>query len=220
VIDETVKMLCDKLFTSTNITQHQIVNKLITQGNSIVPDLMLYYEYFREYINRKALLTVLLKLKDNRSENFFKKLLNSDDENIRSLATQGLVLLNSQYALQACITTINDSADFAHSDITPSVLLLAKMGDAALPTTLHLLNDEHKDTRQHAQKVFELVTYDKMQNQYNPRALSDIARQAWNKLWDENGAYHWHMPEKARLLSIKKWSQWIEKNTQNSHLVG
>ena len=219
MIDETVKILCDKVFTSSNMTQQQIVNKLINQGQGIVPDLMLYYEDLQKDINRKALLSVLIKLKDNRSENFFKKLLNSDNETIRSLATQGLILLDSQYAMQACITTINDSADFAHSDITPSVLSLAKMGDVALPTTLHLLNDEDKDTRQHVQKVFELVTYDKMQNQYKPRVLSDIARQAWNKLWDENGAYHWHMPEKERLVSIKKWKQWIVKNIRNSHLV-
>jgi len=211
-MDETLKALCDELYTSTSSMQQQLVDRLINRGQSIVPDLMAYFEDLKDDKNRATLLLVLIELKDHRAEALFKKSLNSDNEDVRTLSAQGLVLLNSPFAMQACITTINDSIDFAHSDITPAVLSLADMGEAVLPATLHLLNDKDEDTRQHAQKVFELVTYKKMQNQYKPHALSDIARQAWNKLWDENGAYHWNMSEQERLVSIEKWKHWMKNN--------
>ena len=213
MIVETLKALCDELCTSTTSMQQQVVNKLLNKGQSIVPDLMAYFENFKDDKSRVTLLLVLLKLKDHRAEALFKKLLKSNNEDIRTLSAQGLVFLNSPVAMQACIATINDSIDFAHSDITPSVLSLADMGDAVLPAILHLLNDKDENTRQHAQKIFELVTYKKIQNQYKPHALSDIARQAWNKLWDENGAYRWDMQEDIRLAAMKKWEQWIERKT-------
>jgi len=210
--EKTLQELLENLADITGSEQKQIIVALVHRGQKIVPELIAYLEKTIDDKAKILLLSVLIKLQDKRCEDIFKQQLSAENENVRSLSAQGLVAIHSSQALEACIKTIDDAADFAHGDVTPSVLSLANIGEDVLLNTLPLLNNENSETRQHAQKVFELVSYNKVNNLYKPRALSDVARHKWNELWETNGAYHWGKPEQGRLLSMELWKRWIESN--------
>ncbi|MDX1812184.1 MAG: hypothetical protein R3240_09570 [Gammaproteobacteria bacterium] len=202
-----------QLLSTPAENRQQLIQSIQGSSSELIPQLFDFYEKLESDGEKLNLLPLLVELKSSQAEAFFAKLLNSKNEAIRALAAKGLVLINSSLAINACLQTINDAADFAHADMTPSVMLLADMEPNVLPQILPLLNDSSRMTRQHAQKVLELVTYKIFAEKHKPKPLSAVARQTWNAAWQENGAYHWDMEEEHRLSCIEKWKTWLEQNT-------
>ncbi|HEX8852003.1 MAG TPA: hypothetical protein VF754_00875, partial [Pyrinomonadaceae bacterium] len=160
----------------------------------------------------KTLLRLLLELKDARAEAAFRLALDSAVEEVRALGALGLHRLGAHDSLAACVATIDDAPDPLHFDTTPSVRALSEMGIPALRAVLPLLEAEDPRTRQHAQKVFELVTLAHVSSQLNPPPLSNIARERWMKLWESHGSYAWNQPEEARREAVRHWTQWLDAN--------
>ena len=119
---------------------------------------------------------------------------------------------DEQKLIDQLLATINDSPDPLHFDLTPSVHALSKMGLRVLPSLLPLLSSADLRTRQRAQRVLERVTFDKISETIKPRPLSDAARTAWTKLWEENGSYKWDAPEDQRETAVARWREWIDAN--------
>lgn len=186
--------------------------ELIRRGASVVKELLSKLDEGIELDYRKTLLRVLLEIKDARAEAVFRKAVHSEDEDIRAIGARGLFSQGAKDALDACVATINDAPDMLHYDITPSVVALSEIGVLALQATLPLLDAEDARTRQHAQKVFELVTFNEVSRRIKPRPLSDAARTEWMALWQENGSYRWDAPEVPRKASLKLWEGWLKKN--------
>lgn len=186
--------------------------ELIGKGASAVNELLSKLDEDIEPDYRKTILRVLLEMKDVRAEPIFRKSLHSADEDIRAIGARGLVSLGAKDALEACVATINDAPDMLHYDITPSVVALSEMGIPALKATLPLLDSEDARTRQRAQKVFELVTFNEVSRAIRPRPLSDEARTAWMALWTENGYYQWDASEERRKAAVELWEEWLKKD--------
>ncbi len=189
--------------------------ELIRRGASVVKELLSKLEEDIELDYRKTILRVLLEIKDARAEAIFRKSLHSEDEDVRAIGASGLFSLGAKDALDACVTTINDAPDMLHYDITPSVVALSETGIPALQATLPLLDSEDARSRQRAQKVFELVTFNEVSRRVKPRLLSDAARTEWMALWTRNGSYQWNAPEEQRKTAVKLWEEWL-KNDSNS----
>ena len=156
---------------------------------------------------RKAILRVLLELKDARAEAAFREALDSSDEDIRAIGATGLHRLGARDALAACVATIDDAPDMLHYDITPSVRALTEMGVPALRAVLPLLDSEDERTRQHAQKVFEQVTFGRVTRELDPPPLSNLAREEWAKLRESNGSYRWDGPREQRRVAVGLWAR-------------
>jgi hypothetical protein len=186
--------------------------RLIGRGASAVKELLSKLDEDIELDYRKTILRVLLEIKDARSEVIFRQSLHSADEDIRAIGAGGLFSLGAKDAIDACVATINDAPDMLHYDITPSVVALSEMGIPALQATLPLLDSEDARTRQRAQKVFELVTFNEVSRVVRPRPLSDEARTAWMALWTKNGSYQWDAPEERRKAAVKLWEGWLKKD--------
>lgn len=183
--------------------------RLVAEGASSVGPLLDALQKSREPLRRKAILQVLPELRDGRVEERLRSLLNDDDEEIRAAAAAGLRRLGATDALQACLATIDDAPDPLHYDVTPSVLALAQFGLSVLPSILPLLDSPEPRTRQHAQKVLELVTLDEVSHSVKPRALSDAARGQWMELWSRNGSYQWDASEGQRKEAMRLWEEWL-----------
>jgi HEAT repeat protein len=200
---ELIKQLADKQ------TRNAAREQLVQAGASVVDDLLSTLAGDIEPEQRKTIMRVLLELNDPRSEEAFRSSLDSDDEDIRAIAAAGLYRLGAADALAACLRTIDDAPDMLHYDITPSVRTLVKMGLPALKSVLPLLGAANERTRQHAQKVFEQVTFNELKNALKPPPLSQLAMMEWRKLWESNGSYQWNAPEDQRRAAIERWEQWL-----------
>ena len=190
-------------------TRNAARDQLVQAGASVVDKLLSALTGDFEPEHRKTIMRVLLELNDPRTEEAFRKSLDSDDEEIRSIAAAGLYKQGAADALYACLKTIDDAPDMLHYDITPSVQALTKMGFPALKSLLPLLDAANERTRQHAQKVLEQVTFNEVKKALNPPPLSPLATTEWRKLWEGNGSYQWNGPEDQRRAAIKRWEQWI-----------
>lgn len=159
---------------------------------------------------RKTIMRQLVEMKDPRATATFRAALDSDDEDIRAIAATGLFQLGTEDALQACLKTIDDSPDMLHFEVTPSVRALTKMGLPALSSVLPLLDAENEETRRHAQKVLEQVTFDEIAKDVTATRGSPPVMTEWETLWKNNGPYQWNAPADQRRAAIERWKQWIE----------
>lgn len=191
-------------------TRNAARDQLVQAGAAVVDDLLSALAGDIEPEHRKMIMRALMKLNDPRSEEAFRRSLDSDDEDIRAIAATGLYSLGAADALEACLRTIDDAPDMLHYDITPSVRALTNMGLPALNSLLPLLDVPDERTRQHAQKVLEQVTFNEIKKALNPPPLSPLATAEWTKLWESNGSYQWNGPEEQRRAAIKRWEQWIK----------
>lgn len=185
--------------------------RLIQMGWPAVDELLSALNEDIELAHRKTIMRILLQLEDKRAQDLFRRSLNSDDEEIRAISATGLYKLGAEVALKACVSTINDAPDMLHYDITPSVLALAEMGIPALQYVLPLLDSADARTRQHAQRVFERVTFNEVSRLVNPLPLSNLATTEWTALWEKNGSYAWDAPETQRRVATEQWERWLNE---------
>jgi len=181
------------------------------RGSEVVPALLAALEENHPAEARRSILRLLLQQGEKRAEPAFRQAVRSEDEDTRAIGARGLFLLNAPGALEASLSALNDSPDFLHSDITPAVSSLVKMGMAALPAVLPLLDAPDAHTRMRAQRVFEGVTREEMARRAGVRLDSELAHQAWRKLWAENGSYRFDASPEERRAAIKRWRDWLKE---------
>lgn len=184
--------------------------QLVAAGNSSIDPLVTAFHGSEDRVQRRGILQVLSEFDDRRVNDLFGTLLTNSDEDIRTAAAAGLRKLGAANALQASLATINDAPDPLHYEVTPSVLALVNLGLPVLESVLPLLDSPDPRTRQHAQKVLELVTSNDIMASAKPRALTDAARQQWADLWRRNGPYQWDAEEGARKEARERWESWLQ----------
>jgi HEAT repeat protein len=163
--------------------------------------------------HRKAMLRTLLALHYLPSVDLFRSALRDADEEVRAIGARGLFLLGTEDALQALVSTLHDDPNPLHIELTPAVESLIELGLAGLSALWPLLNDADPLARQRAQHVLATVTYRLLENQLQPRPLTNVARTAWESLWQQNGNYRWDGPPDQRATSITRWQAWLEQKS-------
>jgi hypothetical protein len=186
-------------------------DKLVELGAQATPALLSAAKSPRDIQHYKAVLRTLLLIKDSRTENLFRQILRSDDQEIRAIGARGLHLLKAPDALKALQSTINDSPDPLHFEQTPAVQSLLDLGAAALPTVLVLMDSVNERTRQRAQYVLTSVVLRDISQRLQPRPLTSDALTAWEELRQANGSYQWDGPESLRKASIDLWKLWLAR---------
>lgn len=105
---------------------------------------------------------------------------------------------------------INEQPDALHGDYTPAVHALVRLGLAALPAVLPLLESEDRFTRLRAQRVLEGVTREWAARHTPPRTRPGAAHR-WRALWSLNGNYDWEADAAARARSVTLWKEWLRR---------
>ena len=164
-------------------------------------------------IIQKEILRILLPAGDIRAAEAFRRAVASPDEDVRSLGAVGLNHLGAPDAVAACCATIDDSPDPLHADMTPSIQALADRGMPVLPHIIPLLEAQDPRTRQHAQKVLELVSFQEVLNATTPPVRTEKARAEWARLWASNESYRWDGTEDQRRSALACWRSWLEKKS-------
>lgn len=114
-------------------------------------------------------------------------------------------------SLAELAAAINEHPDHLHGDWTPAARALVEHGLAALPHILPLLEDDAELTRLRAQRVLEAVTLAWVRERVNAHTLTRADTQAWQTLWERNGAYNWRGAPSARAAAVARWRSWLEK---------
>lgn len=183
---------------------------LRARGAAAVPALLAALEEDLGPEARRSILRLLLQLGNGRAEDAFRQAVYSADEESRAIGARGLFQLNAPDSLQANLSAIDDAPDPLHNDITPAVTALSKMGMAALPDLLPLLDAPHARTRQRAQRVLERVTLDEMTRRSGQPPDSERARREWRELWEHNGSYRFDASQEDRQHAIHLWKIWLD----------
>ena len=105
---------------------------------------------------------------------------------------------------------INASPEPLHADFTSEVRALIRLGLAALPSVLPLLEADDDLTRLRAQRVLEGVTRARIAGAASTDRERRAARRDWEALWHANGAYDWQAEAQSRGRSVVLWRGWLE----------
>ena len=108
--------------------------------------------------------------------------------------------------MQSCLKTINDSADEAHLDDTPSVQCLIEIGEPALLPLTELLMANDEMTRLRAMRATEMITYNMWMEAFNQD--EELALDDWINWWKEIG-YSEEGDSGSRNESVLKLKGWI-----------
>jgi hypothetical protein len=211
-MSSTVQELIGQLAEPAKRAQARLA--LQGQGASVLDDLLAALERPAAPDVYKSVLRLLLELADPRSLDAFRKGLLSEDEEIRAISAEGLYRLGAPDALGAALATIDDAPDLLHADVTPSIRTLTAFGLTAVPSILPLLEADGPRTRQHAQKALEQITYNLVTRQTDSHLSQPL--EDWQKLWEENGNYHWDASPSQRAEAIDRWQNWLE-NLSGQH---
>jgi HEAT repeat protein len=184
---------------------------LVKRGARAAAALLARLEQPTQPAHRKAILRTLLAVRYPPSIDLFRRLLSDADAEVRAIGARGLFLLGAEDAFQALVSTLHDDPNPLHIELTPAVESLIELGLIGLPALLPLLNDAEPLTRQRAQHVLATVTYRLLENELQPRPLTNVARSAWETLWQQNGNYQWDGPADQRAASIKRWQAWLAR---------
>lgn len=94
---------------------------------------------------------------DPADEDLFRRGLGADDEDVRSYAAVGLARIGAEGAVDALLTTIDDSPDLLHNDVTPSARELASLGDAVRDPLRRFHEAAEGVTKLRAQRALEML---------------------------------------------------------------
>ncbi|MCE9548220.1 MAG: hypothetical protein K8T25_22335 [Planctomycetia bacterium] len=112
-------------------------------------------------------------------------------------------------AINKLIAAIDKDPDWLHSDYTPAVHELTKIGWPAIEPLLDVLLTTNEETRMRAQRALEGITMEqygfRRGRGWNDPRGEDRFRQFWKSLGD----YNYNAGENDRRASIAKWRAWL-----------
>lgn len=136
--------------------------------------------------------------------------LGSGDENTRAAAAVELVRRGHPHALEACLMTINDAAEFTHTYSTPSMWRLVGFGVSALTPLLELLASADAMTRLRA--AHAVMEISKRQFGFDGHEWPLYAYDRWARWWTDIG-YAYDAPAPSREAALQRLrsacSPWI-----------
>jgi hypothetical protein len=110
--------------------------------------------------------------------------------------------------IEALIDNIDEDADKAHADITPSVTALGEIGLPAAPRVIDLLDAPDEMTRLHAQRALEAIINRGAGFRYG-QGFPAGAEERVRELWRANGDYAYDAPPPRRAAAIAMWREWV-----------
>jgi hypothetical protein len=109
----------------------------------------------------------------------------------------------------ALFARLNDDPDHLHSDYTPAVHELIRVGRPAIPPALDLMLSEHRSTRLRAQRVLEGVVLIEHGFVFGHGWTRPDGEDAFRAFWKRLGDLGWDDSTEARRDSIDKWRVWL-----------
>ena len=129
--------------------------------------------------------------------------LQDGDEHVRAAAAGELWRRGHPRALEASLRTLDDAAEEAHADVTPSVWRLAAFGPAALDGLFDRLVDGEPMTRLHAARAAQEIG--KRQYGFDGRDWPDNGAYArWAGWWQHAIGYAYDAPLPERAAAVAR----------------
>lgn len=203
MIDEILR----DLVSPDALTRENAASQAIAIGGAAARPLERLIERM-EANTRASAMYALSEIADRDSASTFVRYVNDPDPRVRSHAASGLARLQHPLALEAAIATLNDDADPLHNDVTPSVLVLADFGMAAVPALLTAMAADDELTRLRAQRAFERIVMRRHGFVEAQGFSSPPAEDLFRRLWAEKGSYAYDADQKSRTTSLEMWRQW------------
>jgi hypothetical protein len=99
-----------------------------------------------------------------------------------------------------------------HSDYTPSVEGLIKIGKPAMMSVLDLFLTSEEITRLRAQRVLEIITM-KMYG-FNPGHGWEVVNKEseWKQFWNSLGDLNYKTSIELRSASVRLWKEWLKNS--------
>lgn len=194
------------------LTQNEGVTAATQLGAAAVAGLLSLLE--ERGVNRAQVIYALAQIGDSRAEHAFLAGLKDGDEHVRAYAAQGLARIGHPDAMIACMQTLNDAADEAHLDKTPSVAALGEMGLEAVPLLLDSLMDKDETTRLHSQRALELILNQRHGFRSGQGFPSAEAEEKMRTEWRNNGDYDYGADPQRRGEAVAKWRQWLAETKE------
>ena len=202
----------DALRSDDVLTQNEGVTVATQLGAAAVPGLLPLLE--ERGGNPAQVMYALAQIGDSRAEHAFLAGLKDGDERVRAYAAQGLARIGHTGAMVACMQTLNDAADEAHLDRTPSVAALGEMGLEAVPLLLESLMDKDETTRLHSQRALELILGRRHGFRSGQGFPSPEAEEKMRAEWRNNGDYDYGADSQRRGEAVAKWRQWLAETKE------
>ena len=121
--------------------------------------------------------------------------------------------LPSDPQIEVLIARINDAPDLLHSDYTPAVHDLIRIGQRALPHVLTLMESDDKETRMRAIHVLEIVTMKKHGFMWGQGWKTTNGEREWSRFWKSLGDLRFDAPLENRKRSVQLWREWLERRS-------
>jgi hypothetical protein len=104
---------------------------------------------------------------------------------------------------------LNLNPDIAHSDYTPAVHELIRVGRPAVPRGLELMLSEDEDTRLRAQRVLEGVTLVEHGFVFGQGWTRQDGEANFRRFWARLGELNYRAPPDKRAASVELWRAWL-----------
>lgn len=127
--------------------------------------------------------------------------LKAADEYVRAAAAVELVRRRHPRALEACLATLNDAAEFTHSYSTPAVWQLVGFGAGALGPLLDRLDDAEPMTRLRA--AYAVMEISKRQFGFDGHQWRPPGYERWAAWWTAIG-YQYDAEPTARAAALDR----------------
>lgn len=132
-------------------------------------------------------------------------------------ATMATVKGHAEEALEqriaSLIESIDDDWDVLHSDYTPAVRRLIKIGPPAIEPLLELMLVDNSFTRTHAQRALAGIVKTMLGYEYGkgwPEGIRE-GNERFLRLWRALGDLHEDAPSEERQKSVRKWREWLDQ---------
>jgi hypothetical protein len=110
------------------------------------------------------------------------------------------------------IAKIDDDPDILHTDYTPAVHKLIKIGKPAIDPVLDLMLASDKLTRLRAQRVLEGITMKTFGFVVGQGWTKDKGEMMFKEFWTKLGDLNWEADAEMRKNAVKKWREWLSTN--------
>ena len=111
--------------------------------------------------------------------------------------------------VDALIAKIDENPDILHSDYTPAVSELVRIGEPALPMVLPLMEHANEMTRLRASHVLEIVTMEMHGFSWGHGWNKEGGEAKWRAFWHSLGDLRYDASLAERQTAMRLWYEWI-----------
>jgi len=113
------------------------------------------------------------------------------------------------FRIERFVKTLNDNPDYFHSEMTPSVKALVKIGEEAIPRMLDLMLLDDIYTRLRAQTVIERITMQQYGFLPGHGWIQDKCEHEFQTFWKDLGDLDYRKSKENREYAVGLWRKWV-----------